>query len=340
MGVLFTLLAAASFGFSNASVRRGVLTGTVVQAVAVSMPIGFLVFVGAAWASGELWRVGEISRQSALLLGAAGIVHFLFGRYCNYRSIAAIGANLSTPAQQGTLIVSLTLALIFLGEHLTPLKIAGIALLVVAPALVFRAPLRRRRGGSSAAGKLAPRSVGAAAAPRAVSDFSERMFEGYLFAFLSSLAYGTSPVLVRAGLEESHLSLGGGVVSYGAAVVVVLALVAIGRVRRDVAGLERRGVFWFGIQGLAVCVSQMFLYMALSLAPVTLVQPLMRFSPVFRTMFSWVLNRDHEDFSPGVMWAIAISLVGALALGLDTQFFIRMIGAPGWLAAILAWTWP
>jgi drug/metabolite transporter (DMT)-like permease len=336
VGVLYTLLAAASFGFSNASLRRGVLTGTVVQAVAVSMPIGFVVFVGAAWVSGELWRISEISRASAALLAAAGIVHFLLGRYCNYRSIAAIGANLSTPAQQGTLLVSLVLAIIFLGERLTPLKIAGIALLVIAPALVFRRQVRKR--GARAA--VAPRSVGAAAAPRAKPDFSERMVEGYVYAFLASLAYGTSPVLVRAGLERSHLSLGGGAVSYGAAVVVVLALGLVPAVRHDVARLDGRGVFWFVVQGFAVCVSQMFLYMALALAPVTLVQPLMRFSPVFRTMFSWVLNRDHEDFSAGVMWAIGISLIGALALGLNTHYVIRILDAPGWLAATLAWTWP
>lgn len=339
MGVLYTLLAAASFGFSNASLRRGVLTGTVLQAVAVSMPIGFLVFVGAAWVSGELWRISEIPLAGAELLAAAGIVHFLVGRYCNYRSIAAIGANLSTPAQQATLIVSLSLALIFLGERLTPLKIFGIALLVVAPAMVFRAQVRRGRQGRAGT-RIAPLSAGAAAAPRAKPDFSGRMVEGYVFAFLSSLAYGTSPVLVRAGLEESHLSLGGGAVSYGAAVIVVGFLWLVPGVRRDVNALEKRGVFWFVVQGFAVCVSQMFLYMALSLAPVTLVQPMMRFSPVFRTLFGWMLNRDHEDFSPGVMWAIAISLVGALALGLDTHFVIRMIGAPGWLARILAWTWP
>ncbi len=336
MGVLYTLLAAASFGFSNASLRRGVLTGTVIQAVAVSMPIGFVVFVGAAWVSGELMRIGEISGEAALLLAAAGIVHFLFGRYCNYRSIAAIGANLSTPAQQGTLLVSLTLALIFLGEVLTPLKIAGIALLVIAPALVFRREVRKRAGQNAAM----PRSAGAAAAPRAKPDYSDRMVEGYAFAFLSSLAYGTSPVLVRAGLQESHLSLGGGAVSYGAAVVVVVLVGLLPAVRRDVARLDRRGVFWFVVQGVSVCVSQMFLYMALALAPVTLVQPLMRFSPVFRTMFSWVLNRDHEDFSAGVMWAIGISLIGAMALGLDTHFVIRILHAPDWLGAILAWTWP
>ncbi len=337
MGVLYTLLAAASFGFSNASLRRGVLTGTVMQAVAVSMPIGFVVFVGAAWLSGELWRIGEIRPEAATLLATAGIVHFLFGRYCNYRSIAAIGANLSTPAQQGTLLVSLTLALIFLGEELTPLKIAGIALLVIAPALVFHGQVRRNR---AARGAAAPRSAGAAAAPRVRPDYSERMVEGYVFAFLASLAYGTSPVLVRAGLEESHLSLGGGAVSYGAAVIVVAVLGLVPRVRRDVSSLARRGVFWFVVQGVGVCVSQMFLYMALALAPVTLVQPLMRFSPVFRTLFSWFLNRDHEDFSPGVMGAIGISLIGALALGLNTHYVIRVLDAPAWLAATLSWTWP
>ena len=44
LGVLCAIAAAASFGFNNASARRGVLTGTALQGLAISMPLGVLLF--------------------------------------------------------------------------------------------------------------------------------------------------------------------------------------------------------------------------------------------------------------------------------------------------------
>ena len=46
------LLSAATFAFNNASLRRGVLTGSVAQAMAITVPIGVPLFFIAALLSG------------------------------------------------------------------------------------------------------------------------------------------------------------------------------------------------------------------------------------------------------------------------------------------------
>ena len=336
LGILYTLIAAASFGLNNATVRRGVITGTVSQAVMLSMPIGLVMFAAAAAIGGQLDGLDRFTSHHAALMMAAGIVHFVFGRYCNYRSIQAMGSNLSAPIQQWTLLVTLTLAVVFLHESLDPLKLSGIALLVAGPAMVVGAQKSRGRGQAKAASAAAPKSAGAAAAPA----FQPKMTEGYIYGILSCLAYGTSPILVRAGLEGTGLALAGGVISYGAATV----LIAIGflwrPIRHDAAAIDRSNVPWFIWTGVTVCVSQIFLYLAMAIVPVTVVQPLMRFSTVFRTFFSWVFNREQESFDPSLLLAIAISTVGAFALALDGATAARWIDAPGWLAGVLSWKWP
>ena len=40
LGGFIALLSAATFAFNNASMRRGVLTGSVLQAMAITVPIG------------------------------------------------------------------------------------------------------------------------------------------------------------------------------------------------------------------------------------------------------------------------------------------------------------
>ena len=66
----------------------------------------------------------------------------------------------------------------------------------------------------------------------------------------------------------------------------------------------------------------------------------MRVTTVFSTLFSWLFNRAYESFELGLLAAIAISIVGALALTLDPPMVAHWLDAPPWLAAALAWKWP
>jgi drug/metabolite transporter (DMT)-like permease len=331
LGVLFTLLAAASFGLNNATVRRGTITGTVTQIVSWSMPIGLVMFGAAALAFGQIDQVTQFAPDRMALLASAGIVHFVFGRYCNYRSIQAMGANLSGPVQQWALLVTLTLAIVFLHETLNGMKVVGIGLLVLGPAMIVAAQKSRRA-----------KSAGAAAVSPQTTKFQPKLAEGYAFSIGSCLCYGSSPILVRAGLEGMGVTAGlaGGVLSYGAATVAVVALMLVPVARRDASGIKRENVGWFLWTGVTVCISQIFLYLAMAIAPVTLVQPLMRFTNVFVTLFAWFFNRNYEIFDAAVLGAIGISLIGGLALALDPAWVSRMIDAPPWLAGALAWTWP
>lgn len=81
-------------------------------------------------------------------------------------------------------------------------------------------------------------------------------------------------------------------------------------------------------------------YMALAVAPVTIVAPIMRLSSIFRIYFSWLLNRQHEDFSGGVILATIVSLAGAVILGLSADSVAGWLGLPESVAAFLGRTWP
>ena len=76
-------------------------------------------------------------------------MHFVWGRYCNYRATRAIGTNLVAPMQQFNLLVTLALAIWLLGEYLTPLKILGIALILLGPTFTMQ---RRKRRPTERAG--------------------------------------------------------------------------------------------------------------------------------------------------------------------------------------------
>ncbi len=328
LGIIYGIVSAAIFGFNNASARRGVLTGTALQGLAISLPLGVLVFVVGATLVGEWDQLSDFSGMSIFLLSAAGFMHFAFGRYFNIRSLAAVGSNLSGPVQQLQHLVAISLAITFLGETLSPLKIIGILLILSAPAYIIR-----NRTKQKTANKDADKN-------KVKSDFKPRMVEGYTCAFLTAIGFGSSPVLVKAGLAGSNLSFLGGFISYVAAMLVLSLAFFIPSQLSNLKGIKKESFKWFMFSGVGSSFSQMFRYLALGIAPVTIVQPLQSLSLIFRMIFGHFLNRDHEQFDRYVVFGILLSFLGVLALTISSDFLLTFLNAPDWLAELAKWTWP
>ena len=67
---------------------------------------------------------------------------------------------------------------------------------------------------------------------------------------------------------------------------------------------------------------------------------MMRLSSVFRVYFSWLINREHEIFSPGVVLGTVVSVIGALILSIQSEAVVALLPGSGALAALMAWRWP
>jgi drug/metabolite transporter (DMT)-like permease len=325
LGGLLALLSAAAFAFNNAAARRGVLSGSVLQAMAISVPFGVPFFFAGLLLFGSLDDLASFSARDIAWLAAAGVLHFVLGRYANYRGAKAIGAVMMGPIQDLNILVSLVLAVIFLGEKITPLMAIGIALVVFGPALVFEGKTKR------------------AAKPKQASEFKPAYAEGFLFAALSGLAYGASPILVRIGLEgapDISRGVAAGLISYIAATLVVSGVLLMPGGFAHVRAMRRQEALWFTLAGLFVGMAQMTRYMALAVAPVAVVAPIMRLSSIFRLYFSWLLNRQHEQFSSSIILATVVSLIGAVILGLSADSVAAWLGLSPDVAAFLDSKWP
>lgn len=336
LGGFFALLSAATFAFNNASIRRGVLTGSVGQAMAITVPIGVPIFFVAVVATGYLSAVGDFSLKATLALASAGTVHFVWGRYCNYRATRALGSNLVAPVQQINLIFTLVLAIWILGEQLTPLRMLGIALVLLGPSFTLRD--NNGKGDKPAA----PTDANAAPFEASPPLFRPHYAEGYLFALLSATGYGVSPILVRIALENKSLgaSIAGGLIAYTAATLTMALIMLWPGHLRHVLSVKRESAKWFTLSGVLVCISQMFQYMAMSIAPVTVVSPIARLSILFRLYFSKLLNPHHEVFGGRVILGTIVSLAGAVILSLSTEVVASLIPLPAAVVSVLQWHWP
>ncbi len=326
LGAVLAFLSAGFFGLNNSTVRRGVLKASVLQGMAITVPLGVPLFLVFAIAFGGLAALADWPAATWAWMALAGIVHFVLGRYGNYRATQALGATLSTPVQQISILVSLVLAVVFLGERVSLLNLVGIGLVMLGPVVV----LRQHKSSTAKA-----RAKG----------FEPEYLPGFGWGAVCALGYGVSPLLIALGLDAARASGGGhgladsvaGVlVSYVAATIVVAGLVAAAGGRRYMAGMDRGAGVWFYLSTLFVALSQLFRYLALAVAPVSVVVPIQRLSMVFRIVFNGLLNADHEVMDRWILLTILVSLIGVLFLTLDGEAMLLWLGLPGGIAESLA----
>ena len=317
LGALVAILAALSFSLSDVTVRRGVARAPVAYGAIVTVLLGVPLFLLACLVTGQLFSAGEIGAWSYVLLASAGVIHYVLGRYFNYAAIEAIGAARTGPVHTLGLPYSVVIAFLFLDEAITAGMVAGIVLIMIGPAIMVE---RRQRAPVTAA---APTSGATAAIPDpapAEGGFQLRQAEGYLFAIIAAVSYGSSPVLIRSALEgESSVSLLGGLVSYVAAGVLLLVSLLLPSRRHLVKALEPASVRLFMAPGFFVFLAQLFRFVALSLASVAVVATLLRFTTIFTLVLSWIMNRDLERITWRVIAGVLVSLAGAVLLVLTSD---------------------
>ncbi|MGH7088627.1 MAG: DMT family transporter, partial [Stellaceae bacterium] len=248
-----------------------------------------------------------------------GVSHFMIGRYSNYRAIGAIGTNLAGLMTQFNIVFSLALAIGFLGETLTVLRIIGILMILAGPAMMS---LERFRATRSAAPPV----------------FTPRRAEGYTFACLAALCYGATPVLLRyaGGGRGLEAALAGGVISTTTASVVVSILLLVPNHWRQIRSVNPGAARWFLFSAVTVYISQMFYYMAVALAPVTIIAPISAISTIIRIHVSRWLNPRHEVFGPEVTVATVLSFLGVVVLSLSAN----SLPLPPDITRLLARHWP
>ena len=125
LGVLYAALGAFTFALNNVAMRRGVVTGSVLQGMALTVPIGGLSFLVMTIAFGKLHQLVVFPMAALIWLAGQGVVHFVIGRYCNYKSNQLMGVNLTAPVVQLQVPFAMMLAVVMLHKKFTVLQAIG-----------------------------------------------------------------------------------------------------------------------------------------------------------------------------------------------------------------------
>src|SRR5690349_20476102 len=194
--------------------RRGVVTGSVLQGMALTVPIGGLSFLVMTIAFGKLHQLVVFPMAALTWLACQGVVHFVIGRYCNYKSNQLMGVNLTAPVVQLQVPFAMLLAVVLLHEKFTVLQAIGSALMLGGSFITqANAGKGRRKGSSASVANTEP-------------VFRPRVFSGYLLGLGAAICYGSSPLMARAAFLHAPgvSTAAGGCVAYAAATLFFLLI--------------------------------------------------------------------------------------------------------------------
>jgi drug/metabolite transporter (DMT)-like permease len=294
-GLILALVSSVSFAAGIVLVRKTAgEAGESFSVTALSIFTGIIFFTVAIFVSGEWPKLLTISWRAVALLGSAGVIHFIFGRLLGYNAFRLIGANRATVYTMTNRFYTVLFSILFLGESVSVWLWLGVFCMFAGAALITT----EKKAQAEAKKKLSRTEV-----------------KGILLALGAALCWGITPVLIKPGVEEIGSSVTGAFVSYVAATIVMAALL-INRPRRTqlIQLPVKKSILPMALAGLFTAGGQLLYYTALGQSPASVVTPLLSIQVIFIFIFSWMINRKIELFTPKVIFGMAATVAGTFLL--------------------------
>lgn len=214
-----------------------------------------------------------LTSRSVLSFVAAGVFGTLLGRLFLYTSIDRIGASRTTPLIATWVLISALLGVVVLDESPTPAHAVGIVLILLGVA-----------GIAWETGSENP------------DDLSRRELAlGLVFPLAGALAFGAEPIYASLGFAEGTPAPVGLVVKTVAATLGFTLYLGWRRSLPGTVAFRGRDGRWFLLAGVANTLFLLGYYVALALAPVTLVVPLIVTNTLFVLLLSWLFVPDRLE---------------------------------------------
>jgi drug/metabolite transporter (DMT)-like permease len=294
-GLILAIVAAVSFSAGIVLVRKTAgEAGESFSVTAISVFVGIPFFAIAIFSSGDWSQVYHISWRVLALLSAAGIIHFIFGRLLGYNAFRLIGANRATVYTMTNRFYTVLFSAIFLGETITYYIAFGVLLMFAGAALITT----EKKNATEGKKKLSRDEV-----------------KGILYALGAALCWGITPVLIKPGVEEIGSSSAGAFVSYCTAAIVMMLLLLNRQRRAQLTQLPlKKSIVPMSIAAVFTAGGQLLYFTALGQSPASVVTPLISIQILFIFLFSFLINRKIELFTPKVFIGMAATLAGTFLL--------------------------
>jgi drug/metabolite transporter, DME family len=257
-------------------IRQGLRGGDTYTGFWINLVVGT---VGLWCAVGLLAPIGPVSIRGVAFFVLAGLIGTVAGRLLRFVSIERVGASISAAVMSLHPFVATGLAILLLGERVTPPILAGTAVIVLGTILL------------SASGHHLGFRAGELLLP-----------------FLSATCFGIVAILRKVALGQMGPVLGFAINVTTAVVAFTVFLLASGN--RQAMVSRGRSLAYFIAAGIAENAAVFLGLVALNLGTVSVVAPLSSTAPIFVLVMSFFFLRGVERVSGRVVLGTLLMVLG------------------------------
>jgi drug/metabolite transporter (DMT)-like permease len=253
-----------------------------------------------------------------LLFVLAGVFSTFLGRWFFYESAVIYGPAIASVYQISSPLFAATIAWMFMGETLTPIRIVGMLIAVLGLLVVtnVRALFAKRKAAPAAAvaaavsGAPEPaqrRTLGTALRSVATSSGS--------LGIAGSLAYAIGNVLRGAGVHSWHEPILGTLL--GASAGVALHILFSSGVKESIRGIRnahRMGLFLFAMTGVLGILAQVCTIASLRYVPVSVTALITLSMPALVFPASYFLLKNQEKITVRTVIGCVLTFIGIVVI--------------------------
>lgn len=282
IAVLISLTAALLNALQSLFIRIGTDKGKTTDAVFVTMMINIIVLTPTVLII--YYPTYNLTSVSWVAFIAAGTLGTLLGRISFYSGIEMIGASRTTPIVAANALVATILGVLLLDESVD--LIHGFAILLIISGVTIIALQTRQENPDDLP--------------------SRKLLIGIAFPFMAALAYGWEPIFANLGFSEGTPAPVGLVIK---TICASLGFTLYLRWRNsipDFSALRSANMRWFILAGISNTVFLVGYYVALSIAPVSIVMPIFVSNILFVILLSAIFMPERLE---QVTWVLVVAAV-------------------------------
>lgn len=265
MWILFAFLSAIFAGATAILAKIG-LRSTDSDLATALRTIVVLVF---AWLmvllTGSIYDITAITGKTFLFLFLSGLATGA-SWICYFKALQLGDVNKVTPVDKSSLILTMILAGIFLGEGFTTVKIFCMLLIGIGTYLMIefrRQPQAEKKKGTG----------------------------WFFYALASAIFAAMTTILGKIGVESIDSNLGTAIRTVFVLIMAWIIVFARGK-QKQIKDIDKRSWVFIGLSGFATGLSWLCYYRALQTGDASIVAPIDKLSIVFTIFFSFVILKE------------------------------------------------
>ena len=282
MWILLAFASALFAGVTSILAKCGIRktdsnAATAIRTIVVLLFAWTMVFI-----VGSQKTISQISPKSLLFLILSGLATGA-SWLCYFRALQLGDVNKVVPIDKSSTVLTILLALIFLGEGITWLKGAAVALIAVGTFLMIQ---KKESGG-------------------------EKSKAWFIYAVLSAVFASLTSILAKVGIEgvESNLATA---IRTGVVLLMSWVVVFVTKKQRTVLEIPKKELGFICLSGLATGASWLWYYKALQDGLASVVVPIDKLSILVTIAFSYFVFK--EKLGKKALLGLALIVAGTLLM--------------------------